>query len=244
MNTGQTILETWQIDAEYLTEVVNSNPSLRGMIVRYIAERKLYDIFDEDPRASRLRKDDDHDRTRKGDLVVTYKGIEFKIEVKSLQTNQIQILAPDGAWIPRILKVRDYAVTKRAKYNYVPNPEFHSIPAEYRLSAKYRGAAQCDASDRRNVSLPDGTSVVTTCLMVGEFDLLAAGLFGFREKWDFGFALNRDLPRSNYAKYPPEIRSQLLKSLMPVTWPLGDPYKSDPFILLDQLVQERQRKKP
>ena len=31
-------------------------------------------------------KDDDHDRSKKGDLRVTYRGHEFRIESKSLQT--------------------------------------------------------------------------------------------------------------------------------------------------------------
>ena len=43
----------------------------------------------------------------------------------------------------------------------------------------YSGKFQCDASDRRKVLFPDGSSLETTCLRVGEFDLLAVGLFEF-----------------------------------------------------------------
>jgi len=240
----ETILETWGISADYLTEVVTRNPSLRGMIVGYIAERKLHEVFDASGRASGLRKDDDHDRTRKGDLVIEYKGFEFKIEVKSLQTNQVEILH-NGEWIPRVRKIRDTACgAKKPKYRYVPNPAFLAIPRDERLATQYRGAAQCDASDKRNVILRDGKTFSTTCLLVGEFDILAAGLFSFRECWDFGFALNRSLPRSRARDYPPDVQEQLLATLMPVTWPLSAPYVTDPFVLLDQLVQERQRKKP
>jgi len=243
MSGNRTILETLGISAEYLTAVVNGNPSLRGMISGYIAERKLHDVFEQDNRTSKLRKEDDHDRTKKCDLVVTYKGFDFKVEVKSLQTNTIQILGRDGDWIPRILKMRVETTKEQSnRYNYIPNTEFNKILRKDRRTGQYRGAVQCDASDRREVKLPNGKSITTTCLKVGEFDILAVGLFGFREEWDFGFALNEDLPRSNYAKYPSIIRNQLLKTLIPVTWPLAAPYVNDPFILLDKLVREKQRK--
>lgn len=239
----KTILDVWGISAEYLTEVIHENPSLRGIIVGYVAERKLRDIFEQSRRTSGLRKDDDHDRTKKGDLVVGYKGHDFKIEVKSLQTNQIKIERGD-VWMPRVLKIKDQtAKTQKPKYNYVPNPEFERITTKERLTARYQGAAQCDASDKRTVQLADGTSFSTTCLKVGEFDILAVGLFGFRSKWDFGFALNKHLPRSRARHYPPEVREQLLATLMHVTWPLSDPYETDPFILLDRLVRERRRRR-
>lgn len=239
----ETILETWDISVEYLTAVVNGNPSLRGMIMGYIAERKLHEVFEKTKRATALRKDDDHDRTRKGDLVVEYKGFEFKIEVKSLQTNQVEVFH-NGEWIPRVQKIRYNASgTKKAKYRYVPSPVFNALSREERLKAQYRGAAQCDASDKRNVTLNNGDTFSTTCLLVGQFDILAAGLFQFRDCWDFGFALNIALPRSRAKHYPADVQEQLLATLMPVTWPLSAPYVSDPFVLLDKLVRERQQKK-
>jgi hypothetical protein len=141
------------------------------------------------------------------------------------------------------MKTRDISfVGKKPKYRYVPNPDFFAIPREKRLTSKYRGAVQCDASDKREVILNNGRKFSTTCLRVGEFDILAVGLFGFRECWDFGFALNRDLPRSRAKNYSPAIRKQLLATLIPVTWPLSAPYVSDPFVLLDQLAQEKRRK--
>ena len=104
--------------------------------------------------------------------------------------------------------------------------------------AVYRGGVQCDASDRRTITVA-GQQVNTTNLVVGEFDILVANLFAFREKWDFAFILNRNLPRSTYAKYPEEVREQLIKTMIPVTWPLPENFVSDPFILLDQLVAEK-----
>ncbi len=102
------------------------------------------------------------------------------------------------------------------------------------------GKFQCDASDRRKVMLPDGSQLETTCLLVDEFDLLAINLFGFTGKWDFGFALNTDLPRSSYRNYSPEQRKYLLASMPKISWPLQPPFSNDPFILLDKLAGEKQ----
>lgn len=250
-----TILDTWGITPEYLTDVVNSNPSLRGMIVGYLAERKLQDIFDGHGRTDDHRKDDDHDRTKKGDLVVNYSGYEFRIEVKSLQTNTIEVKDPDGNWIKMMSKRMvgrkpSAGLTKTGKpkkgqpiYKWELNPDYEKLSEEYKREAEYRGSFQCDASDRRDVVLDCGTTVNTTLLKVGEFDIIAAGIFGFRGEWEFGFALNEDLPRSTHSSYAPEIQEQLIASLVPITWPLQEPFTSDPFTLLDKLVERKQLKK-
>lgn len=200
---NKSILSCWDISIETLTKVIHANPSLRGMILGYIAEMKLHDFFKNHPKITRLHKDDDHDRNKKGDLTLTYKGCEIRIEVKSLQTHTIRQHGANG----------------------------------------FSGKVQCDASDRRTVHLSGDKTLETTCLQIGEFDILAVCLFSFRNKWEYGFAHNNDLPRSSYAKYPPEIRNQLLKSLIPVTWPLQAPFASEPFFLLDQVVREKQRSK-
>ncbi|MGH7194510.1 MAG: hypothetical protein ACREJM_13415 [Candidatus Saccharimonadales bacterium] len=78
--------------------------------------------------------------------------------------------------------------------------------------------------------------------MFGEFDILAAGIFAFREKWDFGFALNGSLPPSGNARYSDYQRQHLITSMIPITWPLQPPFVSDVYGLLDQLVvRERAR---
>ena len=41
------------------------------------------------------------------------------------------------------------------------------------------GKAQVDASDRREIVLPDNSRVTTTCLLKGEFDILAVNVFAF-----------------------------------------------------------------
>lgn len=103
---------------------------------------------------------------------------------------------------------------------------------------------QCDASDKRPVVFPDRTTVATTCLLVGEFDLLAVNLFGFHGDWVFAFAKNGDLPRvkgnRGAAKlYSDYQRSKLLATLMHISDPIAAPYRLEPWSLLDELIEER-----
>ncbi|MBE7557720.1 restriction endonuclease [bacterium] len=193
------ILKKWQITDEELTHVVESSPSLRGILLGYIAEKKFQDMFLSHPRITGVRKADDHDRTHKGDRTIVYQGIEIVTEVKSLQTNSIRLLS-DGSWI---------------------------------------GKAQVDASDRREVTLPNGERLTTTCLVAGEFDLLAVNLFAFGETWKFAFARNDQLPRSRWRGYTETQRNYLLATLVDVRWPPVPPFFADPFPLLDAMVRER-----
>lgn len=243
-----TILQEWDIDENYFTAVVRENPSLRGMILGYIAERKLKDLFISKAQTDNHRKDDDHDREKKGDLTLTYKDEEIIIEVKSLQTNSIQIQLPDGSWIPMITKVKSgrkpsSGFKKDGKpkigtiiYKYIPNPEYLALTEEYRQIAKYTGAFQCDASDRREIVLDNGEKVSTTLLKVGEFDVIAAGIFSFRKQWEFGFALNEDLPRSD--RYG-ENSSHLIASLVNITYPLQPPFVNDPIEIFEKIIEKR-----
>ncbi len=249
MNSNQTtILQDWDIDENYFTAVVRENPSLRGMILGYIAEKKLKDIFVSRAQTDNHRKDDDHDREKKGDLTLTYKGEEIIIEVKSLQTNSIQIQLPNGSWIPMIAKVKSgrkpsSGLKKNGApkigsviYKYVPNPEYLALSEEYRQNASYTGAFQCDASDKRDIVLDNGQKVSTTLLKIGEFDVIAAGIFSFRNKWEFGFALNEDLPRSD--RYG-ENSSHLISSLVNITYPLQPPFVSDPIDIFEKIIEKR-----
>lgn len=104
------------------------------------------------------------------------------------------------------------------------------------LDDTYTGRVQVDASDRRTVVLSDGSKLETTCLLCGEFDVLAVNLFQFRREWDFAFALNSDLPRSNHRNYTEFQRQQLLASSVRVTWPVMQPFVLNPFDLLDRLI--------
>lgn len=84
----------------------------------------------------------------------------------------------------------------------------------------------------------------TTCLLVGEFDLLAVNLHGFYGEWVFAFAKNADLPRVNgirgKAKSYTELQlSSLLATMMPMADPPIAPYRMEPWSLLDELIDER-----
>jgi hypothetical protein len=192
----QSILDRWGLTIDDLTKIVDANPSLRGMMLGYAAEYVLRRRHFTDSRLTGIVKDDDHDRDSKGDLRFEYRGMSFRIECKSLQSNSIKNLG-DG---------------------------------------KFEGKYQCDASDRRPVTFDDSSSIETTCLLVGEFDIVAVNLFSFTNEWRFAFALNKDLPRSRFKKYTPYQRDRLLSSTMPITWPIVWPYVLDPFPLLDLVV--------
>jgi hypothetical protein len=195
-----TILDRWSLSAEDLTEVIDANPSLRGMILGYLAEVMLRKLWFTQLRSeiTSYVKYDDHDRTRKGDLVLTYRKHPLIIEVKSLQTNMIK-----------------------------------------KEGTRFLGKTQCDASDRREITLPNGSRVNTTLLKVGEFDLLAVNLFAFENKWRYIFAKNKDLPRSTFERYEEADRKYLLASLIPVSWPPEPPFRDEPFSLMDEIIHER-----
>jgi hypothetical protein len=176
---------------------IDENPSLRGMLLGYVAEYKLRRMWFMDKRGVTLHvKHDDHDRKKKGDLVVTYKGRPFTIESKSLQTHSVR--KEGDIWI---------------------------------------GKAQCDASDRRTVTFADGSTLETTCLLTGEFDILAVNLFAFENQWRFVFAKNSDLPRSTYKKYTPAQQAKLLASLVSVSWPPRPPFSDEPYVLMDEILK-------
>jgi len=84
------ILTEWNITENELTKLISENTSLRGMLLGYIAEYKFQSIYLDNPKITSSSKDDDHDRTRKGDRRIVYKGKTFVIEVKSLQTHTIK----------------------------------------------------------------------------------------------------------------------------------------------------------
>lgn len=192
------ILERWDITPEELTEVIGRNPSLRGMILGYLAELKLEKLWLSGQGISGVIKHDDHDRKKKGDRVIRYKGHEFIFESKSLQTATIKKI--DDGWV---------------------------------------GKSQVDAGDRREVVLPNGTTVMTTCLSRGEFDIPAVNIFSFEDTWRFVFAKNSDLPTSSYKQYIEYQRWHLLATLVEVRWPPRSPFSEEPFTLMNEIIQNR-----
>ena len=63
------ILERWDFNVAQLTRLIDENPSLRGMIIGYLAELKLEELWLSDKRISEVFKHDDHNRRGAGDRV-------------------------------------------------------------------------------------------------------------------------------------------------------------------------------
>ena len=196
-SVAHSILARWNFSDEELTQLIDDNPSLRGMVLGYMAEMKLDRLWLSDPRFSEVSKHDDRDRVYHNDRVAVYKDKEFTLESKSLQTSTVRE-TPEG----------------------------------------WTGRAQVDASDRREVVLPDGSTVSTTCLLRGEFDILAVNLFAFGAEWRFSFARNSDLPGSRYSRYTEYQRQHLLATMVGVSWPPKPPFRADLFELLDEMISQ------
>jgi len=101
-------------------------------------------------------------------------------------------------------------------------------------SGGLKARVQCDGSDRRKVTLPNGHSVLTTNYVAGEFMVLATPIHPFTGNWDFAFRLNSTLDRTPSKKYDEADRQYLLKTTVTITWPLEEPWTRDLFGLLDE----------
>ncbi|OKH39609.1 hypothetical protein NIES2119_04860 [[Phormidium ambiguum] IAM M-71] len=96
--TEPTIMDEWKVTEEELTILLKGNPSLRGMLFGYVAELKLREIISAFPGVKSIKKFDDHDRKKKGDLHIIYHHRAFSVESKSLQTNQIKFDVENQVW--------------------------------------------------------------------------------------------------------------------------------------------------
>ena len=192
----RSILDRWDFTVEDLTYIIEQNPSLRGIVLGYLAELKFQQFWLNGPRVAVQPRPDDHDRGRPGDRVAIYGGREFVVEVKSLQTNTVH---------PTL--------------------------------AGWTGKSQVDASDRRTVTFPDGSTLQTTCLLRGTFDILAVNLFAFGEEWRFAFAKNSDLPLSNHRPYTDYQKEHLLATTVTVSWPLEPPFRENLFEVMDDIIE-------
>lgn len=84
------LLEQWGITLDELNEILASRPSLRGILIGFVAEYKLSQMWFTDPRIDKLVRYENHDRTRSGDFGFLYKGLPISVQVKSLQTNSVR----------------------------------------------------------------------------------------------------------------------------------------------------------
>jgi hypothetical protein len=151
--------------------------------------------------------------------------------------------------ISNLMKYDNHDRTRKGDLNFTYNGVPMSIEVKSlqtrsirKTSSEHLGKFQCDASDRRPVTLPNRQKIETTCLVVGDFDLLAVNLFEFEQEWRFAFAKNKDLPRSRSSKYTPQQQKYLLSTLMEITWPLKAPFQPEPFQLLDEIALEKAKK--
>lgn len=60
----ENLLYRWGLAVRELTEIVDANPSMGGLMPGYVAEHKLRKMHFEDPRITALVKDDDHGNRR------------------------------------------------------------------------------------------------------------------------------------------------------------------------------------
>ena len=187
---ADSIIKRWDITPEELTEVIDQNPSLHGMILGYLAELKLEKLWLSGQGISDVTKHDDHDRKKKGDRVIRYKDHELLFESKSLQTATVK--KTDEGWV---------------------------------------GKAQVDATDRREVVLPDGSTVTTTCLLKGEFDILAVNDLPSRT---LGASFLQRIPVS-----PPRTTGDTRNINDDICWPPKPPFSEEPFTLMNEIIQNR-----
>jgi hypothetical protein len=110
----------------------------------------------------------------------------------------------------------------------------------------FTARVQVDASDRREIRLPTGDVINTTCYLVGQFQVLAVPLQPFTSSWTFAFRLNETLPRSKH--YSADVNQYLLKTLVDITYPLDASagWSDDLFALLasapdlGEVIEERE----
>ena len=91
---------------------------------------------------------------------------------------------------------------------------------------------QNDASDARKITLPNGKTLITTCYLVGEYDVLGVSLQPFAGEWRYAFKKNRALKRTSSAKYAPEAQKKLLATLEDISFPLTPDWTEDLISLI------------
>jgi hypothetical protein len=86
----QNIFDRWGITVKEASEIIESRPSLRGVLFGYVGEYKLKKKLLIDGRITEITPVDNHDRSARGDLIITYKGVNIGVQVKSLQTATVK----------------------------------------------------------------------------------------------------------------------------------------------------------
>lgn len=91
------------VSPEELVRSIKNAPSLRGMILGYIAELKFKEFIEANLDFENIYKPDDHDRTQnKVDLGFTYKNRLITVQLKSIQTNSICWRTTDNKLVAKV----------------------------------------------------------------------------------------------------------------------------------------------
>lgn len=198
------------IDTEDVVNVIRQNPSLRGFAYGYVAEQEFVKwLHKEGIQEHEHYKEPEHDRKKsKSDRTLTYRGNTHTVQVKSMQTNSIREAT---------------AKDKLDKKDLGGNP----------VDITFVATVQNDASDSRDIKLPNGNTVHTTCYAAGEYDVLAVSIQPFVGHWAFAFKPNKQLRRTKDKKYREEDRPYLLATTEIITWPLSGGWTTKLFDLLD-----------
>lgn len=91
-----TVFDKWGFTPEEVSDLIEANPSFKGLVAGYLAEVQLRRMHFSDRRAKYIGKADDHDRTRSGDLIIEYRANTFDVESKSLNGSNFKLI--DGVW--------------------------------------------------------------------------------------------------------------------------------------------------
>jgi len=208
----------WQLSPDEFNRIIDKNSNALSAIYGYVAEERLREMFlEDDDRVKLLRSPEDQDDDDKGDWAFQWRGEPMKIEVKSLQTHTIEEV-----------DISQETLT-----------EGGGEPVRYRAGFHLKGT-----SYQRTVEY-EGEEYETTLMNVekSDVDVMAVNLYKLKDEWDFAFIKVKDLPRSR-GNYPDGLKQQLAKSQIRLTVPLEDPFTTDIYGLMDQVVEEREESSP
>jgi len=208
----------WQLSPDEFNRIIDKNSNALSAIYGYVAEERLREMFlEDDDRVKLLRSPEDQDDDDKGDWAFQWRGEPMKIEVKSLQTHTIEEVDTSQETLT----------------------EGEGEPVRYRAGFHLKGT-----SDQRTVK-HEGEEYETTLMNVekSDVDIMAVNLYKLKDEWDFAFIKVKDLPRSR-GNYPDGLKQQLAKSLIRLTVPLEEPFTTDIYGLMDEVLEEREGSSP
>ena len=167
---------------------------------------------------------------------------EFVHWLKDREIEAHQHYKPDdhqraGSKSDRTLTYEDKAHTIQLK-SMQTNSIKEAKEADRARGIEFTANVQNDASDSRDIILPNGNTVHTTCYKAGEYDILCVSTQPFVGRWDFAFKRNADLRRTTDKKYREEDRPYLLSTTETITWPLSGGWTADLFSLLGDVEIE------